>query len=327
MVTAKKKDYLGTFSGLARATFLGETYHLDNNSYVLQPALLGKYDLLRSITNPASEFDRLVRDLPSEFKSVARTELYRKNAGWIERGERDRRFKEIELDGKPFIIPILSKGSVGIDTSSDSGLTYICIACFDDAECGYTFLERHLKLPKAIEPTEFKWSKLDSDNRNAVVSALPGLVKMSTNAILVIKTNALVSPEEKTTDAFIKLIDGCFSGYERLQGEFRVRLRQRFFSLTNDVAVHCDADFSPTTTEKIVRHLVRVVSGGSAYTPLLASLKSEESHPIQVADVICGAAKALIREGRLSEAGLEQLPFNNRLKGKGKEAKAYYWTR
>ncbi|MDG6925018.1 MAG: hypothetical protein JRN09_00540 [Nitrososphaerota archaeon] len=325
MATAKKKDYLGTFSGLTRARFLGEPYHLGNNVYTLQPSLLGKYDLLRSISNPASEFDRLVRDLPLEFKSVARTELYRKSGGWIERGEKYRSFKEIEVDGKPFVVPILSKASVGIDTSSESGLTYICIVCFDDADCGRAYLETHLRLPKATQPTEFKWSKLNAAHRDEVTAALPCLIRMSANAILVIKTNALVSPEEKTTDAFIKLIDGCFSGYERLQGEFRARLRERFFSLTNDVATHCDPDFSPMTPDKIVRQLVRVLAAGNPYTPLMVPLKSHESCPIQVADMICGATKNLIREKRYAGVGLQPLPFDNKLKGK--DAKAYYWTR
>ena len=322
-----KKDYIGIFSSLVRATFLGEPYRLGENNYVLKPVLLGKYDLLRSIPNPASEFDRLVRDLPAEFKSVARTELYRKSAGWIERGEKDRRFKEIELEGKPFIVPILGKSSVGIDTSGDSEFTYICIACFDDAECGYAYLEKHLQLPKAEQPAELKWAKLNYNLRRSLVGNLGVLLKMAANAILVIKTNALIKPEEKRTDAFIKLISGSFSGYEKMQGEFRVGLREKFFSLTNDAPIHCDADFSPTSTDKIVRQLVKTLSAGKSFTPIHVGLKSEESHPIQMADIICGATKNLIQQGRFSEVGMSQMPFDNKLNGKSKDAKIYYWTR
>ncbi len=206
-----KRDYLGMFSSLVRATFLGENYSLGSNSYALNPMLLGKYDVLRSIVNPASEFERLVKDLPRDFKSVARTELYRKNSGWIERGKETGRFKEIETGGKPFIVPILSKQSVGLDTS-DSEWTFICIACFSDAESGYTYLERHLQLPKAKEPVELKWAKLNPDYRKEVMGNLLTLFEMSARAIFIIKTNALVKPEEKLTDAFIKLIDGSFSG-------------------------------------------------------------------------------------------------------------------
>lgn len=323
---ATKKDYLGMFSGLVRATFLGETYQLNGNNYLLQPALLGKHDVLRSIANPASEFERLVRDLPTDFKSVARSELYRRSAGWIERGEESRRFKEIELKGKPFIVPTLSKKNVGIDTSSDSEWTYLCVACFDDAECGYAYLERHLKLPKAKQPAELKWAKLNPGYRQSVVENLSTLFEMSVSALLVIKTNALTRPQEKLTDAFIKLIGGAFSGYERMQGDFRTRLREGFFSLTNETPAHCDADFSPVSTDKIVRQLVKTLAGGRPFTPLHVGLKSEESHPIQVTDLICGAAKTVIGEKRQSRTGLSQIPFDNKLKGKGKTAKVYYWS-
>ncbi len=321
-----KKDYLGMFSGLVRATFLGEAYRLGSNNYVLKPALLGKYDILRSIGNPASEFERLVRDLPSEFKSVARSELYRKSAGWVERGKESRRFKEIEVNGKPFIVPTLSEGNVGIDTSGDSEWTYLCVACFDDAECGYAYLERHLKLPKAKQPAELKWMKLNERYRQSVVKNLATLFEMSLNALLIIKTNALVRPEEKLTDAFIKVVSGSFSGYERMQGDFRLKLREGFFSLTNETPIHCDADFSPMPTDKVVRQLVKTLAGSMPFTPLHVGLKSEESHPIQVADLICGVAKSLISERRQSRAGLSQIPFDNKLKGKGKTAKVYYWS-
>ncbi len=303
---------------------MGEGYRFRGSNYDLKPMLLGKYDVLRSIVNPASEFERLVKDLPRDFKSVARSELYRKSGGWIEGGKESRRFKEIEVGGRPFIVPILGKQNVGIDTS-DSESTFICVACFDDAECGYGYLERHLQLPKAKQPVELKWTKLNPDYRAKVLENLLTLFEVSVSAILVIKTNALVKPEEKLTDVFIKLIDGCFSGYERMQGALRAELKSEFFKLTNETPVHCDADFSPLSTDKIVRQLVKTLAGGSPFIPMHVGLKSEESHAIQVADIICGAAKTLIRANRESEARVEQMPFDNKLKGKGKDAKVYYW--
>jgi len=326
-LAAPKKDYLGLFGGIVRAAFLGETFRLDRNNYVLNPTLVGKYDVLRSISNPASEFERLVKDLPADFKTVAKSELYRRSGGWIEKGEESRRFKEIELDGKPSVIPILGKPSVGIDTSSDSEWTYLCIACFDDVESGYSFLEKHLRLPKAKEPAEIKWLKLNPAYRESVTGKLPALIGMSCNAILVIKTNALMNPEEKIVDVFIKLISGSFSGYERMQGELRTALKDKFFTLINETPTHCDPDFSPLTTDKIVRQLVRTLAGTRPFVPLHAGLKSEESHPIQVADVICGAVKGLL-QGKLQEKiGLVQIPYDNKLKGKERTAKVYYWTK
>ena len=48
-----KKDYLGTFSGLVSAALLGERYRLSLNNYVLRPVLVSKYDVMRSVVNPA----------------------------------------------------------------------------------------------------------------------------------------------------------------------------------------------------------------------------------------------------------------------------------
>jgi hypothetical protein len=111
-----------------------------------------------------------------------------------------------------------------------------------------------------------------------------------------------------------------------MQGVLRAELREKFFSLMNETPIHCDADFSPLSTDKIVRQLVKSLSAGKPFTPLHVGLKSEESHPIQVADIMCGAAKTLIRQDQLSKAALNQIPFDNKLKGKGKDAKIYYWA-
>lgn len=304
---------------------MGENYRLGEKDYALKPMLLGKYDVLRSVAKPASEFDQLVKDLPRDFKTVARTELYRKSSGWIEKGKESRSFKEIVIRGRSFIVPVLSKPCVGVDTS-DSGWKFICVACFDDSECGYAYLDRHLCLPKAKEPVELKWRKLNAGYRQQVTEHLPALLEMSADAILIVKTNALVSPEEKLVDIFVKLVDGSFSGYEGMQnGKLRAELKNEFFELTNETPIHCDADFSPLSTDKIVRQLVKTLAGDRSFTPFHVGLRSEESHPIQITDIICGATKTLIEENRESEARLKQIPFNNKLKGKDKDAKVFYW--
>ncbi len=322
-----KKDYMGLFAAVVRAAFLGDTYQLDGRFYRLKPTLLDKYEVLRSIANPASELERLVRDLPSDFKSVAKSELYRKQGGWMDRGFEKRRLREVELDGKPHVLPCLEGPTVGIDTSSNESLTFVCIACFDDAKRGHVYLEKHLQLPKSKEPNELKWMKLNSTYRNQVIQNLSTLLSISCNALLVIKTSALISPAEKKDDIFIKLISGCFSGYESVLGESREKMRESLFGLTNNTPVHCDADFSPLTTDKIVRILVRTLSAGQSFIPLHVGLKSEESHPIQVADVICGAVKTMIMDKIGLVSGLNPVPFDNKLRGEGKDAKAYYWNR
>jgi len=320
-----KKDYLGLFSAIVRAGFLGEVYSLDGNAYQLKPTLLDKYEVLRSVNNPASELERLVRDLPSDFKSVARSELYRKQGGWIDRGVEGRKIREVDLKGKSYVVPVLGKPTVGIDTSSNDEWTFICFACFDDAERAYTYLDRYLELPKSKTPNEIKWLKLNNHLRESVVQNLSTLLRLSCSTVLIVKTSALIKPEEKMIDIFSKLVSGCFTGFENSNGEERRNMRDLFFGLSNDVPIHCDSDFSPLSTDKVVRVFVQSLAAGRPFVPLHVGLKSEESHPIQVADVICGAFKKIIVEKTSLDIGMIQIPFDNKLKGDGKIAKAYYW--
>ncbi|MGI0079548.1 MAG: hypothetical protein ACRECH_07980 [Nitrososphaerales archaeon] len=323
------KDYLGILQGIVRASFLGDPYVLGQKRYQLKPILLEKYSVLRTIRNPANELERLIKDLPSDFRSVAKSELYRKAGGWIEQSEKSRKLMEVEDDPKNFLVPYLDQGkSVGLDTSSrGDGTSYLAVCCFNDAETGFAFLERYLELPKAKEPLELKWRKIDSKYRESVLSNFSRILNICCDAVLLIKTNALMSPEEKISDIFLKLIGGAFSGYEKMQGELRNGLRMLFFSLVNNTPIHCDSDFAPLTTDKIVRFLVKSLSSGERFVPLHVGLKSEESHPIQVSDIICGALKNLDGEERsaLSSKGFAQIAFDNKLKGDQKFARVYYW--
>lgn len=167
--------------------------------------------------------------------------------------------------------------------------------------------------------------KLNAGYRRLVLGNFSTLLKISCKAFLAIKTNALQSHKEKLSDVFVKLIRGCFTGYESLHGPERSEMREFFFGCSNGKPIHCDNDFSPLTTDRIVRLFVQTLASGSTFTPLHVGLKSEESHPIQLADVLCGASKTLIREGSYGENGLRQIPFDNKLKGAGKGAKVFFW--
>ena len=127
------------------------------------------------------------------------------------------------------------------------------------------------------------------------------------------------------SDIFIKLVDGAFSGYEIMQGDLRKELRTMFFSLTNNTPMHCDPDFSPLTTAKAVRLLVKTLSHGESFVPLHVGLRSDESHSIQVADIICGSVKTIINEKHQETIRIRQLGFYNKLKGSQKDAKVFYW--
>lgn len=63
------------------------------------------------------------------------------------------------------------------------------------------------------------------------------------------------------------------------------------------------------------------------YTPLYAPLKSHESKPIQITDIITGALKTKIQNNEPLEP-LSPLPFDKRKieAFKGRYAEAYYWT-
>ncbi len=51
---------------------------------------------------------------------------------------------------------------MGIDTSGfRDGSIVLGLCFFKDPKAGYVFLEKHLKLPKSHDLTEFKWAKIN----------------------------------------------------------------------------------------------------------------------------------------------------------------------
>jgi len=95
----------------------------------------------------------------------------------------------------------------------------------------------------------------------------------------------------------------------------RPKLKKKFFQAINGVEIHFDADFRPLTPEKIVRLSVQTLAKKDAdyetYTPLFANLHSNESKPIQTADIIAGAIRTMIEHGIPLNA-LKPLPFDLR---------------
>jgi hypothetical protein len=86
---------------------------------------------------------------------VAKSELYRKGKGWIDRSIQsgDARLSELE-DEDRYLIPRYSKDrTVGIDTTSiDERVRAIGIFVIPDASAGERYLDKHLKLPKKKKP-------------------------------------------------------------------------------------------------------------------------------------------------------------------------------
>jgi hypothetical protein len=134
-----------------------------------------------------------------------------------------------------------------------------------------------------------------------------------------------------TLNKLTNLVEGCFSGYERTEGEKRKQLRSLFYSLINNTPVHCDPDFTPVSPEDVVRTLVRQLaktdSGFDRFTPMNVPLRSHGSTPIQIADLLVGAIRELGVQG-LSIQPFENLWFDKRKirNWKGSSAKAAYFA-
>jgi hypothetical protein len=334
----KELGWINLFLSIVRASYLGLEFVYKKRTFNLKPTLVTPYDFSRKIRQPANEYERLLASLDPRFRDAARAEVYRRRKGWIAQGLQGyhgMKIRRVIVDKDMFLLPVLSeKSSVGIDTSSIEQKTTVLAFCFiPDYEAAYTYLEKHLALPKTHNHQEFKWTKLNKNSKAKVLERFKLLLSISCSAILLIETDAIISPTGKFENVFKNLIEGCFSGYEKDPAHARLRpvLRRRFFQLANDVQVHCDKDFPHLASDKAVKLFVQTLAKRNnwyeKYTPLYAPLKSHESKPIQVADIIVGAAKTKIQNNEPPDP-LTPLAFDKRkiaASSKGRYAKAYYW--
>ena len=316
---------------------MGERFVYKGKTFDLEPTLVMPSDFYRRIASPSTRYESLLNSLDPQFKYVARSEVYRVRKGWVAQGLKGHygmKIRRVKVDGNLFLLPVLSdKPSVGIDTSSIKHITILGICFIPDFEASYVYLEKHLNLPKTHNHQEYKWSKLNPHYRSMVLEKFKLLLSICCKGLLVIKTDALVSPIGKVENIFKNLIEGCFSGYERDPGQKRLRraLKRKFFQLANEIPIHCDTDFRPLTANKAVRLFVQTLAKRKGkyfekYTPLFANLKSHESKPIQVTDIIVGALRTKIQRGETLEP-LQPLFFDSRKMRscRGRFAEAYYW--
>jgi hypothetical protein len=341
-LTGKIKDshkprWIRLFLSIIRAAYLGERFVYKGKTFNLEPTLVTPSDFYRRIVNPSKPYQYLLNSLDPGFKYLAKSEVYRVKRGWVAQGLKGSygmKIRRVNVGKEVFLLPVLSdKPSIGIDTSLiKPNITIIAVCFIPDFEAGYIYLERHLKLPKTHNHKEYKWSKLNRDYRSIILRNFNLLLSICCRGILVIQTDAIVSPVRKLENIFKNLIEGCFSGYERDPSQKRLRpaLKRKFFQLANGTPIHCDADFPPLTPNKVVRLFVQTLAKQEEkylrYTPLFANLKSHESKPIQVADIIVGAIRTKIQEREGLEP-LKPLFFDKRkLRScRGRFAKAYYW--
>jgi len=319
------------FYEIVRAAYLGESYRLGSMVFNLSPHIVRPFDFSRR-TKSADEYGRLISNLNKRFRDAARSDMYRRSTGWIALGEREAKIRTVEINDELHVVPILSCDRVvAIDTSTiDHNMMLLGIFNIPDYQAAYEYLERHLTLPRTHNRKEFHWSKLNQENRQKVLENFRTLMQISCDSLITIRTDALISPLGKVENIFTNLIDGCFSGYETTEGKFRNVLRQHLYILTNKVPIHCDADFGTLKPLQVATIYVKRLGTGLQPDPMptFVNLKSHESKPIQVADILIGAIRSRLQENT-DQAPLNVLKFDKRkIKSqKGKTVSAYYWTR
>lgn len=294
------------------------------------------YDLLTR-REPKTPIEKYIAQLSPEFISNANSELYRIKRGWIQRGVEEKLVTTFSENDKKFIIPKISRiSSVGIDSSS--GLFVICF--FDNHLAGVKYLEDHIKIPKSSVGggKEFKWQKLNRSYRKTITDNLERLINISCTGIFAINSNFINSDNHLTHSQMAGLIDGCFTGYDNNPTQnqvFRQGLREFFFSYCDGIPVHCDPDFQKVNPGDIVRIIVRQLSRKGKMrecTPSYATLRSHESLPIQLADIVAGCLSKQIQNDVIPPYPFKHLFFDERNIPKkalktGRWAKGYYWLR
>ena len=338
MSAKKDAKWISLFFDIIERAFLGGDFTFGKEVFKLQPTLVRPVDFQRRISgSPSSSYEALIKALNVDFKTLARSEVYRVRKGWVEQGLKGycgRKIRRIKPNRDIFLIPDLSqRPSVGIDTSGlGDSETVIVICSIPDSEGAYYFLEKHLNLPKDHKKRELHWSRLNKAYRDAILEKFKFILSVCCDGLLVIRTSALIDRRDKIQNLFRNLVEGCFSGYERdpRQKGLRPALKKGFLDKTNGIPIHCDTDFHPLAPEDIVRLLVQTLArkdgGYEPYTPLYANLRSHESKSIQVSDIMVGMIRTRMNDAECLDP-LQLLPFDMRKMRKyaGSPPKAYYW--
>jgi hypothetical protein len=338
MVADRNPRWIDLFFEIIEKAYQGREFVYENETFRLDPTLVRPADFhRRTFSSSPTSYESLLKVLDPGFKSLASSEVYRVRTGWIARGligYNGHKIRRIAIDEDLFLIPDLSQTpSVGIDTSGlGNNETIIVVCCIPDYDGAYFFLEQHMELPKDKQKNELHWSKLNESYRKKLLENYKLTLSICCDGLLVIRTNALIDRRDKIENLFKNLVEGCLSGYEKhpTQKTLRPALKKKFFGKVNAVQTHCDSDFRPLTPNKVVRLLVQTLAkrnGGYSekYTPLFADLRSHESRPLQITDIIAGMTKTIIDQGRLEP--LQLLPFDLRKMRKYSDhpPKAYFW--
>jgi hypothetical protein len=324
-----------TFIKTVNELYQGIDFTHNKHTIHLSPTILSPYDLISGVKEQKSDCEKYLVSLPQTFRNTAKSELYRSESGWINRGVSERKIVAFSIDKTHKIAPVLNpQKAVGIDSSKN----IIAICCYDNQTSGYHYLENILNMPKSKTNNEYHWNKLNNQNKKTITNNLEILVSIACERMMIIDTNLINSNNHLTKNQLTGMIEGCFSGYENdpdQNGEFRTKLRESLFNLTNNVQCHCDPDFQTIKPPDIVRTLVQTLSKKDGriqqFTPLYTNLRSHESQPIQITDLIAGCIRTNLYSSE-PPLSLNRLYFNEKHlttadKRKKLYVKAYHWER
>jgi hypothetical protein len=310
------ESWYGVFLQAVRDGFSGGTIRRESKIFTFSPRLVQPYDFLRR-REGRDDFERYLDSIDERFFEVARSEMYRRERGWIDRAVGSGEIRRVRVGELEALVPRLStSASVGIDSSSIGNHWRIFgLFAIPDEASAYGYLEKHLGLPKTHNHGEIRWSKLNPEKRGSVIARFEQCIGVCCQAALLINTDVLTGAKSQIRDRIANLVDGCFGGYEKTDAQNRKSLRKRFFEMMNGAPVHCDPDFSPLPPGEVVRVILKRLSKQDGEfaecTPLVAQLHSHESRPIQIADVLVGAIGRLLGE-RKSILPLRRLRFDPR---------------
>jgi hypothetical protein len=315
--------------------YRGLDFIYESRKIHLTPSIISPYDLIATIKEPKNDIEKYLNSVNPTFKKDAKSALYRTKNSWIKRGVLEQRIVTFKENGTPKIVPIFDSQKVtGIDSSSH----IIAICCFDNYASAYFYVENILCLPKSTFNYEYKWNKLNKNYRKNLNDNLETLLNIACKKMFLIDTNLINSSNHLTINQLIGMIDGCFTGYEKDPEQnsiFRTNLRKSFFELIDNVQCHCDPDFHTLKPPEIVRILVRTLSKHDGKpqvcTPVYANLRSHESQPLQLTDLIAGCMNTNLKSDKLPFS-IFRLKFDERYlsvgdRKKGVNVKAYYWER
>lgn len=336
LIMPKQSNY-DIFIHIIHQMYLGCDFQYDRRTISLNPQIFSPYFILREIKTPITPLEKYVKHLPSDFLANARSEMYRKEGGWINRGVNEGIIIRFIEEGETKLIPVLQSGiSVGIDSSRN----LFAVCCLDNVLTGIRYVEKYLKIRRDIRKNEFNWHSLNPIDKTYLITKINTLLNISCKAVFIINTNLINSTNRLTRSQFRGLIQGSFTGYETnptQNAEFRQNLRRYLFSLCNNISTHCDPDFGrlrpPAIVDLLVRELSRIGGKTQPCIPTCATVASHESSSIQLADLIAGAFSTQIDVlNKIPPYPTKHLLFNDKWISKTdtrkkRWAKAYYWLR